>query len=251
MRGMTTGLLGLALTVGGCAEGLYDPEYPVAKVHYDAGLVGTWVGSGDDRISMEFAALTLPVRDGLIRPSEEKPVRVESGVGAGDGPAAAESADPNAYTVTALSGEDAEPVVCHGYLLELGGATFLGIQPTLSQLNKGAPFPLVVPTHVLVKIRRNGRELELWAPNTWVAWAPGVVTWLDGPATMDDSAPIEPGSIGKGKVGLTQSLERLLRFNERHADDAALFEHTVTLQRADGEVGDGAGAPAGDPASDG
>ncbi len=222
MKRLLLVVAGLGACLGGCAEGMYDPEYPRSRVVFDEGLLGRWTPvkhDGDPPPIVEVERRDVPVTEGLLRPKQER--------AKGETPPAGEEAAP-AYRVEIAGAQGGEPFKMHGYLIEAGGTRFAGMQVTLSQLSRGAGHPFSIPTHVLCKIERDGDLVRFWVPKVLIAWAPDLVM-LDAPE--GPPPPIDLDRVGDD-VGLTLSIERLVAFCAAHADDPRLYGEAVEFKRA-------------------
>ncbi len=209
-----------------CTETTLDPAYPTASLVWDEGLLGEW----REVDQAKQAGIVVSRRKMAFEGDRVDPIRDVEGKGFfATKPSDDELVD--VYTV-AIPIDDEEfrgPIIFNAYVFKAGGARFLSLQPTLSQLAKAG---LALPVHMVVKLERDADRVTLTQPAVPIFWMPQLRS-LDAPREVDPN-PIDLDELlelyeqakGSDSLGFsyTSSIDRLIQFFGRYADDDRLWE---------------------------
>lgn len=94
-----------------------------------------------------------------------------------------------------------------GLTLEIDGMTFIALQPSAKQMGAAQLGAFALPVHRIAKYEFVDERLQVWAPDTNIAWLPGV-QWLDAPAEISDEPVLSPA--GEDLV-VTNDIDRLVK----------------------------------------
>lgn len=247
---MTRLILALVAVAAGCGlaactETTLDPAYPTASLVWDEGLLGEWREEGDDSNRYIVTRRKMAFEGERLDPHRD----VEGGTILGPKPTDDELID--VYTVTVhIDDENIRgPIILNAYVFKAGGAQFLSFQPTLSQLAQAG---LALPVHMVVKIERNADGVTLTQPALPISWMPYLRS-LDAPREIDPD-PIDLDELlelheqaeRSDNLGFsyTSSIDRLIEFFGRYADDDRLWEGEEAAQLV--RVGDAIAEPSED-----
>lgn len=227
---MTRLILALVAVAAGCGlaactETTLDPAYPMASLVWDEGLLGEWREDGNDADRYIVTRRKMAFEGDRLDPHRD----VDGGLFLGSKPTDAELVD--VYTITAHMGDEdiRGPIIFNAYVFKAGGARFLSIQPTLSQLARAG---LALPIHMVQKLERDADRVTLSQSEVGIFWMPNLRS-MDAPREVDPN-PIDLDELlelleqAKGSDSLafayTSSIDRLIQFYGRYAEDERLWE---------------------------
>jgi len=201
----------VALVLGGC--NYLEPRYPAEKVVFDEGMLGEWdlrFSKGEQHgspIRLNVREREVPVGDGRTNPefgaSNETKVR--------------------AYEIVCRKDDPPARHTFHAYLLSDAGQTFLGLQLDPAELKNVAPFPFVLPLHLIFRIDKDGDRVLIRIPDApMVAWVPLVSGWLGGEPVV--SGPVRAPDGEMSSLILTNSIDRALEVYRERAAREKLWE---------------------------
>jgi len=228
MPKIAAGLLGIviALAVQGCAA--LEPRYREKQIAFDEALVGAWeeVPEGepnDKRTPSRFAVSprTVEVKDGRLNPDTGASNTVTP-------------ATPNSYRIE-VGGPEGHAITFDAYIIELGpGRRLAGFQVAGEMIEKaGGPF-LALPLHHFLKFERDGDEVKLWyaAPPAAIAWMPWIhIPGSDRLHASPESPSEDDDQVETGFLRISDSIDRVLSYYERHWDDRAFWSDEPTRYR--------------------
>lgn len=186
----------LTMFLGACQP--IEPDYPVAAIAYDPGLIGVWRSdeeearkAGDVRIE----PMTTPVAQGRL---SHRVGNTQTGV----------KGEPNGYRIFLPPPKEGErPLELHAYTVRAGERTLLGFQVSDERLDGAAFLMLAIPIHWVVLVERDGDRLEAGLPREMVGWVP-LIGWLDAKGEETPLPEELPGS--DGRLLVTNSADRPL-----------------------------------------
>lgn len=200
----------IGLLTGACKS--MEPDYPLALVEYDEGLVGAWVGrsqgpakEGAPEAGHEqrliVSSRVVPTRSGRLNPAEPMGVRLGESVG---------GVTQYSFVFEGLIEDDpAAEVRLNAYLVRCGDRRLLGFQVPAQVLTDAKLVPgLVLPVHWFLWVDREGDELTLTVPKPPVMWLPWVA-WAHAPG---DSAPIDPERIEGQVLAVSTSIDAVITY---------------------------------------
>jgi hypothetical protein len=215
----------------GCAPGCANihPRYPASQVVWDESILGTWQATDDDggviTLKIEARPVDVDPADARIYPDLDVPVAARAGEEALE-------AAPQQIQQYLLhySTPDGATWTLDGYLLQANAHTFLGFQRQDPFIEENAGW--VLPVHLLWKVERAPDRLVFASPNDAVAWIPAI-QWADASDDGGDT-PIPRRDADRPRPGIrvAESLDRVLDYHARHADDPA-FWHSDGSMRFD------------------
>lgn len=225
LRAFLTVINTLIMTlVGGCQM---SPNYPVERVVFDEGLLGTWKEAGfegdvdpdAEAMSIKVERRKIPVGNGRANPQETLGVD-RSGWTTID-----------AYLVTleghskVLKGGDGfpDPIQFEAYLIKVGDHRLLTGQVTMDQLAKGAPYPLAIPVHYFMRLDRKDEIATVIMPAEkylyGLHWLPSFDPGVEDPKVLPVAFPDPPAENQKPARGFfaTGSIDRALEYYDAAA----------------------------------
>jgi len=210
-------------TISGCA--LMSPDYPVAQLEFDETLLGEWLPARDPtkaRADADFNGFSRVVFE--TRMVEHNGTRVN--------PAWAinlldkEKSKPTLrqYRIVVSSENDGEieRLQFEGYLIKFGQARLLGLQLEVAE-ERGKTYapliPYLLPVHFVVRVDRDGDQLQIRTPkDAIVGWIP-LVRPLD--AAMDAGSR---RAIDAKGLYVAETVDRLLEHYAALAENDEAWE---------------------------
>lgn len=225
-------LLG-CLLISACSSTALDPRYRADSLVFDDGLVGRWKSMEDGKEAgwFEFIEKRRPLTsDGHVETFWPDGTRSEELVAGADGePVRRPAETARIYEVVFNPlGKEGGALPFNGYLTEIGGQRYLGMQVSFLELAKSPiPYPYVLPTHTYWRIERTGDTLAMAFPRQPAVLVPGAVNSTVG--SRANCKPAKPDAAD-GLLVFT-SLEDLREHYRRHAETAGFFDPAGKLVR--------------------
>lgn len=168
-------LMLMCVGLSGCQWG-QPPEYKVADLRFDRGLVGRWNAARVPGILsvphvFQVRSMDVPVSESRINQSGAS--FILSGFSTNS-----KSRSMKAYEVTVTNLQEKTSTELQAFLIEVGGENLLGFQVSVDELKKANLGMFVMPIHYVARVSISEDEFSLQMPKRMFVWMPYVASSL-------------------------------------------------------------------------